>query len=81
MAGPEMLVAVLCGVGCLALLFLLLARYGREVLGGHSVTYVAQHRECHPMVRVHNPFTVAASGDNAGKVGAATTRVHKSTKT
>lgn len=68
MAGPEMLVVALCGVSCLALLFLLLARYGRDVLGGHSVTYVAQHRECHPMLRVHNPFTVAASGNNEGGV-------------
>ncbi|KAH9376014.1 hypothetical protein HPB48_005667 [Haemaphysalis longicornis] len=62
-----MLVVALCGVSCLALLFLLLARYGRDVLSGHSVTYVAQHRECHPMLRVHNPFTVAASGNNEGK--------------
>lgn len=68
MAGPEMLAAAIFGVGCVALLLLLLARYGRDALGGPSVTYVAQHRECQPMLRVHNPFTVAASGDGAGGV-------------
>lgn len=72
MTSAEMLVVV--AICCLVLLLLLLfVRYGGGSLG-HSVTYVAQQRECHSMLRVHNPFTVAANSD-PGSAGGVELRV------